>query len=710
VILLENTPSVKTITLNIGLCLLLLLFSTCKQKDQNTGRYSDAFIPVNKEVSHLFDVNKAVMALRYLDSAFNKLSSPTYGDRFRYYGFYFNYYNTKKDHQKAMLYADSMMTVANKTSTEKNYVENLSEADFAMGDAYFDLNQFSSAFQYYYQGYLTGKNYLNNEALSDYTYRMGMIMYQKGHYNVAANYFKESYHQKSLTVSDEFPAFFRKQELLDNIGLSYRHINVNDSALVYFNKTLKYIDDNESKFTNRNNSLIMARGVVYGNKAEVYIDEKAYDSAVSLLQQSIAINLQKGFDNVDAQYSEIKLGRIFAIQHNSAQLYSLLGAVRNQLDTVKNEVVEADWNRLMGDYYQQKNEPGNALVHIQQYNQLKDSIAKKSSLLRESDVKELLANYEKEHQIKLLSNDNKVQMISLYVIIVLAVMALVIIFLIYRNWKRSKIDVLKVSLLNQQINEQNGILENALSELKASSQEKDRILRTVAHDLRNPIGGIASLTSVMAEDEYTDEQKELINLVKETSYNSLELINEILEATNLASIDLQLEPVEINSLAGNSVELLRFKASEKEQNILFDPLPDQQDLLISREKIWRVISNLISNAIKFSPYGASIFVKVEKEEGQIIVSVKDNGIGIPEKLKDQVFNMFTTAQRPGTAGEKSFGLGLSICKQIMEKSHGRIWFESDSENGTTFYISLPITGNKISAPSVSPKKISIPQS
>jgi signal transduction histidine kinase len=188
------------------------------------------------------------------------------------------------------------------------------------------------------------------------------------------------------------------------------------------------------------------------------------------------------------------------------------------------------------------------------------------------------------------------------------------------------------------------------------------------------------------------------------------LINEILEATNLASIDLHLEQVEINSLASNSVELLRFKASEKEQNILFEPLPDQQNLFISREKIWRVISNLISNAIKFSPYGASILVKVEREEKQIIVSVKDNGIGIPEKLQDQVFNMFTTAQRPGTAGEKSFGLGLSICKQIMEKSHGKIWFNSDGEHGTTFYISLPITSNETSPSSASLKKISIPQS
>ncbi|NNU33466.1 HAMP domain-containing histidine kinase [Mucilaginibacter sp. S1162] len=146
----------------------------------------------------------------------------------------------------------------------------------------------------------------------------------------------------------------------------------------------------------------------------------------------------------------------------------------------------------------------------------------------------------------------------------------------------------------------------------------------------------------MADDEYTEDQKELINLVKETSYNSLELINEILEATNISSIELNPEPVEINSLVNNSVELLRFKASEKGQKIFYEPLGAPLEILISREKIWRVISNLISNAIKFSPTGAPIFVKLVKEKDEVVISVLDNGIGIPEKLKDQIFNMFTT--------------------------------------------------------------------
>jgi two-component system, OmpR family, sensor histidine kinase VicK len=179
-------------------------------------------------------------------------------------------------------------------------------------------------------------------------------------------------------------------------------------------------------------------------------------------------------------------------------------------------------------------------------------------------------------------------------------------------------------------------------------------------------------------------------LVNETSHNSLELINEILEATNVSLTGINKEPVEINSLVNNSVEILSFKAAEKDQQIITELLDHPKKLFISQEKIWRVISNLISNAIKFSPNNSAITVKVINGSKEVKIAVSDNGIGIPENIKGEVFNIFTNAKRPGTAGEKSFGLGLSICQQIMEKHNGRIWFEDNKGSGTTFYISLPV--------------------
>ena len=713
-ICLKATFAVK-LTRYVWLYTLLMIAAACNQPGEraDNGEYTPEFQKIAKETDKFWVVGKIKEGLNHMDSSFSKLPNPSHNDRFRYYALHYVYYQkTIFKFDTALVYADSMLLTAKKSINTKLYALNFAEASFSKGDALFELKQFSDAYESYYQGYLMGKNHVNIAALSDYTYRMGMIMYKQGHYKLAAKYFKDSYAQniedtKKTKINRGFVGFYRRQELLDNIGLSYKHNNQNDSALLYFNRALVEIKKNEPLYRDRQQHVDMARGVVYGNMAEIYTLQGHTEKAAGLLKQSIAINLKANHDNRDAQLSEIKLGQLYLKQHKSDSLLNLLSDLRRQLDTIKNDDAEADYNRLLSSYYAEKNEPQKALEYLQKYNILKDSLIKRSTLLLETDVNQQLATYEKQQQIDALSDDNKLQVIYLYVSIFFAIMAIIIVILVYRNWKRSKKDVQTVNILNGQINEQNAILENALNELKNSSQEKDRILRTVAHDLRNPIGGIASLTAMMAEDEYTDEQKELINLVRETSFNSLELINEILEATNISSIKLNLEQVEINSLVNNSVELLRFKAAEKGQQVFLETLDKPQDLFISREKIWRVISNLITNAIKFSPTGAAIYVQLIEKDGQLVVAVKDNGIGIPDQLSDQVFNMFTSAQRPGTAGEKSFGLGLSICRQIIEKHNGKIWFEANQPNGTIFYISLPEAGQDV--PADLSQKVSVPQ-
>jgi len=665
---------------------------SCNQKNTQVAGNSADYKRVAGHIDTLFTTNHALNALQLLDSLINHSRNLTLEDKFSIYQHRYHYYQEDAGNStKALLYADTMLTIANQSVNSKQYTKLYVDANFAAGDACFTLQKYTEAYQHLFQGYLIGKNNLNRSVLSEYTYRMGMITYKMGNYSLAKDYFTKSHNYYDVLPHD-FATFYHKQELLDNIALAYQHNNQTDSALLYFNKCLSWIDQNTLQFAGSKKQLDMARGVVYGNKAEVYAAKSDYKQATDLLKQSIAINLQKGYDNNDAAITQTKLAQIYYDNKQDAELFKLLTVINNQPFSFNNPDVAIYWNRLMSDYYIRKNNLLKGLKYLRVYHTVKDSNIQRINLLKQSNISKQLDNYDKQQQIEQLSDNNKIQRILLFVIIIVAIMALIIIMLIYRNWRRSRRDVLTVNLLNQQINNQNAELGKALNDIKINSQEKDRILRTVAHDLRNPIGGIAALISVMADDEHcTDEQREMINLVKETSYNSLELINEILEATNTTAIELHVEPVEINALVNKSVELLRFKASEKAQQIFFEPLSSPVELLISREKIWRVISNLITNAIKFSPTGAPIFVKVVQENPNIVISVLDNGIGIPDAMKDQVFNMFTNAQRPGTAGEKSFGLGLSICKQIIEKSNGKIWFNSSS-NGTIFFISLPIPG------------------
>jgi len=370
---------------------------------------------------------------------------------------------------------------------------------------------------------------------------------------------------------------------------------------------------------------------------------------------------------------------------------ALLKTIRTQLDTLKNADAEVDWNHLMAAYYQKNNDLKKAIRFFNAYDTMKDSVTKANQKLKESDVNQQFKELENQTTINTLKSDNQVQHKYLIVALIYAVMALVIILLVFLNWKRSKNNVKNLSELNKTVTEQKQKLEASLFELEYGSKEKDRILRAVSHDLRNPIGGIASLTALMLMEPGLDaEQIELLQLIQTTTNNSLELINEILEATDvLSSKKLNMQYVDINVLLSHSVELLKFKAAEKNQKIMLYLLDSPEELFISREKIWRVLSNLISNAIKFSPQGSVINVKLTAENNEYVqISVNDHGIGIPEEIRGEVFQMFTEAKRPGTAGEKSFGLGLSISKQIIESHKGEIWFDSDPVNGTTFYVRL----------------------
>jgi len=687
------TLPAKRIYYCIGALFFLLIslsFSSCQSpKKTASAGYSQAFLPVLDKVSSMFDSNRAEQGLHYLDSAMSDIDNPNVNDKFRALAFHFVYWEkTKVNNQRALLYADSMLAVANKSVSQKDYQTNYVEANMALGDIYFAMQKYNEAYRHYFQGFRIGKNYLNNGALSDYSYRMGMILYKMGHYKLAAGYFKESY-RLSFPTRDKFADFYRNQEVLDNIALSYKHNGDLDSAMSYFAKALQYINQNSPQYKSRSKMIEVAKAVVYGNQAEVLIIKGDNKGAAALLKKSIAVNLLKGNDNRDAELAEIKLAQLYYDSHDNAQLKKLLGDLRTQLDSVKNEGAEADWNRLMSGYYLRNNDFKASRDYLQVYVTLRDSSIKKLNILKESDVNQQLDSFEKQYLIDNLRGNNRIQREYLYAAVACALMALVIVSLVLRNWKRSKRDVKIVNTLNQQVSLQKADLEKTLNELKTSLLEKDRILRAVAHDLRNPIGGIASLTLAMEDDDFTPEQRELITLIRETSNDTLELISELLEVTNEGKSRLKKEPVDINMLLGKNVELLRFKASEKNQRIELQLLQQPGEILISREKIGRVLSNLITNAIKFSPRGGTISVRIQDLKKDVEISVKDNGIGVPENMQREIFNMFTEAKRPGTAGEKSFGLGLSISKQIVENHNGTIWVESKPGSGSTFYIRLP---------------------
>jgi len=192
--------------------------------------------------------------------------------------------------------------------------------------------------------------------------------------------------------------------------------------------------------------------------------------------------------------------------------------------------------------------------------------------------------------------------------------------------------------------------------------------------------------TLLHEGGHTDDHRGMLQLIRTTSTATLELIGQLLHVHGKKE-NLKLDPVNLHMLLQYCVDVARFRANDKGQQLILETVPVV--MMLDRERIWRVLSNLIGNAIKFSPDGSAITIRMMSESGAALIEVEDNGIGIPDSIKDRIFDMFTDAKRPGTSGEESFGLGLAISKQIVEAHGGRLWFESSVDRGTVFRVQLP---------------------
>jgi len=220
-------------------------------------------------------------------------------------------------------------------------------------------------------------------------------------------------------------------------------------------------------------------------------------------------------------------------------------------------------------------------------------------------------------------------------------------------------------------------------------------LYTVAHDLRNPLGAAYTLLNFLLDDDnLTDSQREMLNMAKETTCYSLKLVGNLLTESRVNQAEP--EPTDVNEIVPLCVKVLLLRADEKNQQLTYNISGPSQMVAMGAEKLARVIDNLVSNAIKFTPCGGKITVNVCSTANQVQVAVQDSGIGIPLHLQRKIFSCNSGVGRKGTMGEESFGLGLPICKRIIAEHNGKLCFTSLEGMGTNFHFTLPkVTGQSI---------------
>lgn len=227
--------------------------------------------------------------------------------------------------------------------------------------------------------------------------------------------------------------------------------------------------------------------------------------------------------------------------------------------------------------------------------------------------------------------------------------------------------------------------------LKRHAAKKNSILEILSHDLAGPLGSIQGLATILEGNTQKKEDIEILQLIKETSTRGITLIRDFVKQEFLESADVELIKTRVDLVSKIQQVIEQYKLSE--QNIAktfhFSSSKEKIYAEIDEVKFMQIINNLISNAIKFTYDGGVITTRIEDKNKSVVISIQDDGIGIPEHMREGLFEKFTKARRPGIKGEPSVGLGMSITKTIVEWHNGTIYFESKENKGTTFYIEIP---------------------
>jgi len=471
-----------------------------------------------------------------------------------------------------------------------------------------------------------------------------------------------------------------KSALLLNIGKLY-------AKLKKYPEALSYIDQSRQIYSDLNDTWGLS--LTYLESANVYQTLKQYDKAIKAgnLSLNAAREVEYTRTRINAQ---ILLGSAYLATRNmiEAKSHFMAAADSATLTNMHDEKL-----RILNAFAVIAEKEGNyeeAFLYKKRGTVLSDSIfnANRSKLIFEYQDK--FQTEKKEAQNKLLRDRQKVvqntfEQRNLVVYLAIIVLVGFVIFssiLFWGNWHIKK--------RNQLLTKQKDKIQQQKESVEQLNQIKDKLFSLIAHDLRTPFSSMKSMMDLYDDGEISKDDLDFFfkEIRKDIGFNSLLLDNLLIWAkSQLYGFNIDLKPVSLERVVNHILYHFKKQLETKEIRI-FKVIPAGSIAHADYEMTHTLFRNLIGNAIKFTPKKGSIKISCKADKDNLEIAVSDSGIGIPQENIDKLFQdiFFTTH---GLNKEKGTGLGLQICKEFVEKNNGKIWVESTSGAGATFYFTLP---------------------
>jgi signal transduction histidine kinase len=468
----------------------------------------------------------------------------------------------------------------------------------------------------------------------------------------------------------------------NGLGEIYKILNRPDSALVNYTKAKNL------------NKKIDFQAITISNMAGVYMNypDSMY-RAIECLKQSWAIFRELGLLQYEAEFKQ-GIGIILFKQGKYKPAIDALGQSLKLNDKFKRGFkIKATSHNLLSKAHERIGDYQNALKHTKLFIHYSDSLAQNEKYEQIATLEMQYETEKKENEIARLQAEKELTLIQLrknkqlkYLGMATALLLLLLVFFVFKKY----LDKIKSNSLLQ---EKNHVIEKSEQELRLLNASKNKFFSIIAHDLKNPLHNILGFSSLLSKnyDFYTeDERRKFASDINHSTNNIFRLLQNLLEWSKAQTGRLNYSPAVVNyqRVLDNSLNVLRSLADQKNIAIKAENDPELK-IFADPLMIETVLRNLINNAIKFTPEGGEIEVSAKQENGQLLVSVSDTGIGISEEETQNLFRIDSKVKRKGTNNEDGSGLGLILCKEFVHKHNGQIWVESAPNKGSSFRFTIP---------------------
>ncbi len=478
------------------------------------------------------------------------------------------------------------------------------------------------------------------------------------------------------------------------LGLVYQSLGNTKEALEKF----KRADSISVKFSDRVTKAEIGLGM-----AEILFETGDKRAAFEAAQNVLSIITNKTNQRLFLRATLLQ-AKYYYEQKDDNKALALLKEISIESEKSGTRSFQRDASQLLAEIYKRKQNVALSNEYSSKYKILNEML-QNTDLNRQIDRLQFQLEIEKkerENEVLKAEQAKNVAMIGKQrfqniVLIVTVISITAIATLIWSNGRRRRLINHKLALQNshivtqrEEIYNQNENLFKNNQVLQDLNQEKNTLMNIVAHDLKSPLNRIYGLANIMEiEGGLIPQQKEYVQLIKDATRSGLDLITDLLDVNELEEVkDMpKKEWVNVEEIIRNKIKSFQETADGKSIRIEYDNKASEK-IFSDASYLGRILDNLVSNAIKFSPKNTAVYLSSEVNVNQLIIKVKDQGPGFTEQDQQFLFQKFKKLSARPTGGESSNGLGLAIVKTLVDRLNGEINLISQKE-GSQFEVKIP---------------------